>query len=54
MTAAPFEALSVCRALAGADGVGTDRVEVPRFAPLGGTAWLGHPIPFALLSAMTT
>ncbi|MCE0506075.1 agmatinase [Roseivivax sp. GX 12232] len=48
-----FEALSVCRELAGLQIVGADMVEVsPPFDASGGTAFLGVSIMFELLCAM--
>ncbi len=48
-----FQALQVCRALAGLDIVGADMVEVsPPFDASGGTAFLGVSIMFELLCAM--
>lgn len=48
-----YQALQVCRGLAGVDIVGADMVEVsPPFDPSGGTAFLGVSIMFELLCAM--
>lgn len=48
-----WQALQVCRELAGLDIVGADMVEVsPPFEPSGGTAFLGVSIMFELLCVM--
>lgn len=48
-----YQALQVCRGLAGVNIVGADMVEVsPPFDPSGGTAFLGVSIMFELLCAM--